>query len=411
MGQIINRRRVLGGGGYITDLSMVDNAGKRRQYMTTANCYLVHKAGQYMLPLVYGNAIRLGTVNTNAFNPGGTTTTNYCANFVNHNGTAISAPWITKSASGTGVDKGMGLTVSSAELLWQDVQGLITDVSVDGDYLYFTVGSFTEGNAVIAIKDSNNDFMWNWHIWATNDTIETTTSIETGSRTYRVAPVNLGWVATGGNGKQGYCPYYQFGRKDPFIPAAGYNSTTNHTVYDINGNSITAFSFSQLSLGIHAVIRRPTIFIYNSSTKWAFSTPYYNLWDANNKTTGDVTSHTTKTIYDPCPPGFSLPSSHLDYYLGNTAGSSSSYSTYDATNKGRTWIYGGADLWLPLSGRRAAGSGALQNVGTSMYTWCSDPADNTRGHFLFANSTEFQVGLNNAAMGAPVRPVLEVHEQ
>lgn len=410
MGQIVNRRRVMGGKA-ITDLSMVDTAGRKTSYRNTANCYLVHKAGEYRLPLVYGNAIRNGDVNTYAFNPGGTTSTNYCANFVNHNNNGITAPWITKSTSGTGVDKGMGYTASSASLVWQDVQGLITDVSVDGDYLYFTVGSFTEGNALLAIKDSSSNIMWSWHIWATNETLENTTAIATDSRTYYVAPVNLGWVATGGNGKQGYCPYYQFGRKDPFIPAAGFNSTTNHTVYDINGNSVTAFSFVSGSVGVNALIRNVTQFQYNSSTKWAFLTPYYNLWDASNTATGDVTTPTRKTVYDPCPAGFCLPSSHLDYYLGNTAGSSSSYSTYDSTNKGRTWIYGGASLWLPMSGRRAVGSGALQNVGTSIYCWCSDPYDSTRGCFIFANSTEFQVGLNNPSMGAPVRPVLEVYEQ
>lgn len=52
------------------DLSMVDNAGNARASMMTANCYLVHAAGDYKLPLIYGNAIKNGAVNTVAFNPG-----------------------------------------------------------------------------------------------------------------------------------------------------------------------------------------------------------------------------------------------------------------------------------------------------------------------------------------------------
>ena len=77
-----------------TDLSMVDCAGNARASMTTANSYMVHTAGKYKLPLVYGNAIKNGADNTVAYKPGGTTSTNYCANFVNHANTAITAPWI-----------------------------------------------------------------------------------------------------------------------------------------------------------------------------------------------------------------------------------------------------------------------------------------------------------------------------
>jgi len=38
--------------------------------MTTANCYLVHEAGAYKIPLVYGNAIKNGQDNRVAYYPG-----------------------------------------------------------------------------------------------------------------------------------------------------------------------------------------------------------------------------------------------------------------------------------------------------------------------------------------------------
>ena len=76
------------------DLSMVDNAGNARASMTTANCYLVHKAGKYELPLVYGNAIKNGEENTVAFYPGKDgSITNGTDRFVNHNGDGITGPW------------------------------------------------------------------------------------------------------------------------------------------------------------------------------------------------------------------------------------------------------------------------------------------------------------------------------
>ena len=246
------------------DLSMVDNAGDDRASRTTANCYLVHEAGKYKLPLVYGNAIKDGAVNEVAYYPGKNFSVEGGLNsFVNHNGEAITGPWVTKNSSG--VDAGMGLTAASAELLWQDVQGLITAVSIDGDFLKFTVGTFNPGNAVIAVKDGSGNILWSWHIWATTETLTNLTSINTGSHTnlsgasapYRVAPVNLGWVPTGGSGKQGYCPYYQWGRKDPFIPCNGTtNGNTNKTVYNISGATVTGITNSQTNVAIADNIKK-----------------------------------------------------------------------------------------------------------------------------------------------------------
>ena len=64
------------------DLSMVDNAGNSRTSRTTANCYLVHAPGTYKIPLVYGNAIKNGAVNTEAFNPTGTSGTYFLKPFI-----------------------------------------------------------------------------------------------------------------------------------------------------------------------------------------------------------------------------------------------------------------------------------------------------------------------------------------
>ena len=139
--------------GTYTDLSMVDCAGNARASRWTANCYMVHTAGSYKLPLVYGNAIKAGQMNDAAYT--GVSGSNTTATFPNHAGTAINAPWITKSPSGEGVNKGMDIALTSAELLWQDAQGLITDVHFNGDYLMLAVekdAAEQEGNAVIAVN-------------------------------------------------------------------------------------------------------------------------------------------------------------------------------------------------------------------------------------------------------------------
>lgn len=391
------------------DLSMVDNAGNARASMTTANCYLLHKRGDYVLPLVYGNAIKNGEVNTIAFNPGGSTTSTYCANFVNHNDQSITGPWITKS--GSGVDAGMGITVSSAELLWQDVPGLISDVSIDGDYLTFTVGTFNGGNALIAIKDDKGNVAWSWHIWATTETLTNTTTVATGSHNYAVAPVNLGWIPTGGNGKQGYCTYYQWGRKDPFIPAAAYNSTTNHTVYNISNSSVTGITYSGTGVTIADNIKNPTTHYYYSSNYGPVTTKYYNMWDAQNTATNNVTSATKKTIYDPCPPGFCVPTGNLWYYFGGnanpTSSNSRSDSNWDSTNKGKTWTLNGASIYFPAAGCRKYRSGSLDYVGSDGGSWSATPRGANYGRTLYFNSSGWNWGNDNRALGFSVRPVVE----
>lgn len=396
------------------DLSMVDNAGNKRASMTTANCYLVHAAGDYKLPLVYGNAIKDGTDNRVAYYPGENgSITNGTNQFINHAGTPISGPWITKS--GSGVNAGMGLTATSAELLWQDRSGLITSVSVNGDYLEFTVGTYAGGNALIAVKDDSGTILWSWHIWATTETLTNLTSINTGSHTnlsgasapYRVAPVNLGWVPTGDSGKQGYCPYYQWGRKDPFIPAAAYNSNTNHTVYNISGTSVTGFSFSSSSSSIADYIQNPTTYYSKCST-------YYNLWDAHNDRDKNVTTATKKTIYDPCPPGFCVPTGNLYYFMVGNSGSSRSDANW-TTDQGKTWsatTYSscttGNDLFFPAAGYHNNSSGSLGSVGSVGLYWSATPNTTTMGFSLYVNSSNWNGGYYSpTARGFSVRPVAE----
>ena len=403
------------------DLSMVDNAGNARGSMTTANCYLVHAAGDYKLPLVYGNAIKNGADNRVAYYPGESSSiSNGINQFVNHAGTGISAPWITKSTSGTGVNKGMGLTATSAELLWQDRSGLITSVSINGDYLEFTVGSFGGGNALIAVKNGST-ILWSWHIWATTKTLASTTAVNTGSggHTYNVAPVNLGWVPTGGSGKQGYCPYYQWGRKDPFIPCNGTtNGSTIKTIYNISGANITPASITASSTGIQyesstsatiaTNIQNPIKHYYNSSNYGPCNTTYYNMWDAQNTATNNVTSATKKTIYDPCPPGFCIPTGNLWYYFGN--GSNRSNTTFNTTNKGATWNIGitGDALWLPAAGYRSNSSGALGGVGSNGYYWSATPLSTSNGRNLYFDSVNWRWNVNmGRAYGFSVRPVAE----
>ena len=373
----------------VTDLSMVNNAGNARTSRTTANCYMVHKAGTYKLPLVYGNAIKDGSTNSSAY--AGVSGTNTTATFPNHLGNAITGPWI----------KNHNITVDGATLVWEDVSGLITDVKIDGDYLMFKVNknaASQEGNAVIAAK-SGSTIVWSWHIWVTKQTFAdaTLTTVTTGTGTqgidfqiYKVAPVNLGWV-----GSNSTNTYYQWGRKDPF-PGSGnvtYEGSATATIADN--------------------IKNPTKFYYNISTKGSCNTKYYNMWDAQKTDIDDITTATKKTVYDPCPPGFCVPTGNLYCFMGNNG--NRSMSTWDGTNKGATWdnsvVSGsitGSAIFFPASGYRSNSSGTLNNVGSHGYYWSASPNNGSEGCRLYFYSASWEWHRNiERADGYPVRPVAE----
>lgn len=409
--------------------------------MTTANCYMVHAPGYYKLPLVYGNAIKAGADNTVAYMPTGSLS-NGTNNFVNHAGSNISAPWITKS--GSGVNGGMNITVDGAQLIWQDVNGLTSNYVIEGDYLKFQVpaGSIAEGNAVIAVK-SGSTIVWSWHIWVTPQTYSNRTTVATGKHNYSVTPVNLGWVGssnvtkscyegrsctvkitqTGGDSKTftvaqaenitvtvsktGNSPFFQWGRKDAFPPSNGA-ADTDKTVYVGSGVDAKGWLFEASTTStIGTTIQYPWKYYYNSSTKGAVTTTYYNMWDAQNDTKDNVTSATKKTIYDPCPPGFCVPTGNLWHYFTN--GSGRTLSTFDTTNMGATWntnITGDA-LWFPAAGYRIYSSGIMSTVGRYGHFWSATPSNTTNGRSLMFDDGRWMWFSISKAYGYSVRPVAE----
>ena len=372
------------------DLSMQDCAGNAREAgkAWTANCYMVHAAGDYKLPLVYGNAIKNGAANSAAY----TGVSGQLETFTNHAGNAITDPWI----------KNNGITVTSASLLWQDAEGLITKVGISGDYLTLTVGkdaATQEGNAVIAVKTGDGTIVWSWHIWVTKQTFTTLSTVSTGSHDYQVTNVNLGWV--GDPVSQGYNTFYQWGRKDAF---KGTGAPADANVYDISGTAVTGFTYTaSTDATIADNIKNPTTYYYNSSNYGPCNTTYYNIWDAQNTVTDNVTTATKKTVYDPCPPGFCVPTGNLYYYVeygGVTFG-------WDDTNKGHTLTSVTPDVFFPASGYRNISSGTLYGVGSRGYCWSASPTSSSYGRNLYFDSGSWSWSSNSRAYGFPVRPVAE----
>lgn len=418
------------------DLSRCDNSGnflgKASTNMTTANCYLVHAPGSYMIPLVYGNALIKGETNVSAYH---TTSTNgnVLQDLVNHKGDAIytgnntTDPWITRH----------GFTVDGAKLIWQDVKGLVSEVGINNNFLTFTISSdnITEGNAVIAAT-SEGTVVWSWHIWVTTQTLND--SFTEGY--YTVSNVNLGQVSGTVSIGQTYAgllckiratdtygasvefqikqpdyedhtntvsyynpsPYYQWGRKDPELSSIGG--------YDIDGNVIT-FTTATSPISIAATIQNPGTHYYASSTWGPYDRTYYNYWDMNQSGTGGISTATVKTIYDPCPKGFCVPTGNLYKGMAEVEDYQGMVCSWDNTYKSLHWTNGGASSFFPALGYRAASYGGIVDNFNNGYYWSASAGSSNSGRtgsaFYFDSNANRQFLSSSRANALPIRPVAE----
>ena len=412
------------------DLSMMNNDGTAREDgRTTANCYLVHAPGSYKIPLVYGNAIKHGNTNRNAYYT--TQTKNTLQNFINHlkagiyTGNDTDDPWI----------KNHSITITGAKLVWQDVQGMISSVGISGDYLIFTVDpdNIAPGNAVIAATtddDGTERIAWSWHIWVTTETLSNLTTVATGSHNYQLAPVNLGWVpsiklytghtcniqvsdnsvtlsfdVTQRNGSEpwiGYGPYYEWGRKDPLLP--GDIIKANRPAYTIDGSF--SYDYRERNVTIASTIQVPSAHYKSPTTYGPYNTSKYNYWDAENTGIEDRSEATVKTIYDPCPPDFCVPTSNCFNYM-----TYSSDFKWTSPLFGRNWTKDGANVFFPCTGRRfTSESGAVEGAAASGYLWTATPGTSgtdSKGRCMTFYSYDVYFTSLDRSEGAAIRPVAE----
>ena len=121
------------------------------------------------------------------------------------------------------------------------------------------------------------------------------------------------------------------------------------------------------------------------------------MWDAQQTSNDIAAAATKKTVYDPCPPGFCVPTSGLyNYIKGQTE--------YEyAFNDGYTY----SGVFFPASGYRISNSGVLNLVGTDGYYWSATPNGGTEGRHFSFRSGSWSLGSYSRAMGCPVRAVAE----
>lgn len=368
----------------LKDLSMYDIYGNPIN-RSTANCYVIREAGQYKFPLVYGNAIKNGKVNTAAFTNNGAT---YSHDFVDGFGYTIEQPYI-----GNDVE----LLGYSVEIVNNDIDAPVSDLAIfEGDdckYIQFQVDNIpSEGANFLVAVYSDIRIIWSWHIWLWSHDLSPVEITNSTGVKYNIMPVNLAskYDSDGIHIKNWF---YQWGRPNPMLLPASYNSSSNHSSGTIGMNS----KASSLFLGI----TNPSTFYYNSYSpyNWFGDKSYYNLWDAACTGTGNSDNDTVKTVYDPCPVGWKVPN-------GNTFTGLAIISSANGIVKMRRYSGDTTGVGFPLSGTRYHSDGSLFDGNSAGRVWLSSAYGQGAAYYMdFGSANVIPQEYYYRASGYSVRPV------
>lgn len=415
------------------------NAKGEATIENTANCYIISAPGTYRIPLVYGNAIERGTTNASAY----TSSKSYIVGgeefvlqeFLDHNDHKITSPYINVQNSGDQATK--------AEVIWEDCQDIVTTPKVTGSgadsYLTFTIKkeNLQNGNAVVAVTNTDGKVMWSWHLWFTPKSSLKTIPFTSEGSTYNFMTDNLGWKYTkwtgglkrevvvkieqqaetgekktatitlkqapGNNVREGYGNLYQWGRKDPlpgtdtFYPNTGYKFNDGYTIV---GNQVADYTnaaniqrMEKRTIGLS--IREPGIMlpkVGGGKLSWTYR-QYINLWSADNDSYAGTVRNGKKTIYDPSPVGFKVPDAYAFKDFSLTGAVWSNGYTLKADND--------KEIYFQAGGYRDGNDGVLKSVGGYALYWVGIAT--TRGT-TGGPGYGLRIKMANGTLSAPINP-------
>ena len=286
------------------------------------------------------------------------------------------------NVKGNGVTTSCGLPANTPATDISSVKVYYTDgeTFVDGGFSYMngyvrfsTVeGTLPVGTILLSAVNSAGTTLWSWHIWSNPDIADV--ELSDGSKWLNM---NLGahQVAFNSAGFNGY--YYQWGRKDPIQQ----EFTPNGTSEMIHSPFVSHASLIDGSL--ENSMKNPTYFYggykitidgtqYNIPDWCTFDddVKYYDWWNKNITSDGPD-AEPGKTMFDPCPPGYHVPTLNEIQALctlGKAAG------TQGAIVDGK--------LFFPYASSRAAGITVKHWGGTA-----ESDTDNTVGERGFYHCT------------------------
>ena len=306
-------------------------------------------------------------------------------------------------------------------------------------FVSFDLGTYNEGNLILAGYDAKGEIIWSWHLWFTQEPKMMK------SNSFVVMDRNLGAThapsgttppATGDDLKNTYGLFYQWGRKDPFpaelsktvykFDGSGYVSSTSLFVTEADQSDKTVENAVKNPMTFHlasspqeqwGIFNNDDLFLSysvsdddNALDNQCYSTMLHpesknSFWGYSAATGYGVT--TTKTMYDPCPPGYIV--AHYLVWTNTERDGSSSKNYYSYLDTG--WIehnIGGdngffttehSDLfdpaWYPFAGYLNGKNAQLQKRGDMGIIHTSTPAGNGSRSLAYDNYYSGQIVDNN----------------
>ncbi len=286
-----------------------------------------------------------------------------------------------KGIHSTFKDQNATIAPAGAKLLWEEVTGLITGVSYDNGKIYFAC-SGKDGNAVVAATDAEGNVLWSWNIWSTAQPGE----ITLGNWTFMDR--NLGAKSTDDHGL-----YFQWGRKDPFSSILAFDSGKGEGKYhpvaggpNDNENVKNTVEYS---------VAHPDTYIATSSRNndWLLEAPQRYLWGINFEADGLIDYAPLKTIYDPCPAGYTV----------STANALAAGLSAGAENKGSYITLFGGQLKVPACGFIYAGGYGWYGQDSFCGLWTSSTSWGNAENAFRLRGTDDARDNYDRATGHPVR--------
>lgn len=273
----------------------------------------------------------------------------------------------------------------NVRLLWEDKPGIISGLSLsEGRVNFMSTGQ--EGNVFIAVTDAQDNILWSWHLWITDQPQEQTYVNDKG--TFYVLDRNIGAVCAerGSADQDRYNSMgllYQWGRKDPFR-----NNTTP--------------SRYNTQLYLEEVVLYPDFFVAGNGNwvKEGDRSDYF--WNASQK-----------TIYDPCPAGYRVSVKDIWYGFTKDGADADRKIKINASgnfDNGWNFYYDETNTtWYPVTNSLSYW-GDLNYQYNSGYMWSSEIAWSGSSYFLsYYYNTDMECYVNNISHstehvnGYPVR--------
>ena len=221
------------------------------------------------------------------------------------------------------------------ELLWQDTQGLISKVEIDGENkgpystIKVTANPSVTGNAVVAIRMGatgvvTDPIVWSWHIWVTDFNPDATAfTYSNGEKNYTIMDRNLGAIQSSASsatdiGVLGLV--YQWGRKDPFTAVNSFTGRGVRDVYNINDQTLTEGTNGIMPIEVSGTITsnlQPAIEnpmnYYFGAYDATYPTPPFDWYTTTANGDDELWGNSgAKSAFDPCPEGWRVPAYSSD---------------------------------------------------------------------------------------------------